>query len=95
MVRWVLYMDNGSLGAGKVGCGYHELWDIGGCCGVVSQLGFFVARITLVACSVMVIVPNFPKLCLILAGAMSLERHDYAKVFTEGNFDLPEVRMPQ
>jgi len=71
-----------------------------GCCGVVSQLGFFVAGITLVAYSVVVIVPNFSNLCLILASAMSviqmLERYShYAKVFMEGNFDFPEVRMPQ
>jgi len=74
-----------------------EYW---GCCGVVSQLAFFVARITLVAYSVVVIVPNFPKLCLILACVMSfnqmLERYShYAKVFMEGSFNFPEAKMPQ
>jgi len=73
-----------------------EYW---GCCWVVSKLGYFVAaKITLFAYAVVIIVPNSPELCLVLASAVSdnriLERYShYVKVFIEGSFTFPEVRM--
>jgi len=33
VVRWVLYVDNRSLGVGGVGCGYHGLRNIGAAVG--------------------------------------------------------------